>query len=83
MNTDTIYTMYQELGVDKDVLDFGTAIEKTLKERFAEIDAVTEYNQLKVIRAMQKCRVSAECFQSSTGCYLTPAPVPDSTFSGT
>ena len=67
MNTDTIYTMYQELGVDKDVLDFGTAIEKTLKERFAEIDAVTEYNQLKVISAMQKCRVSAECFQGSTG----------------
>ena len=59
--------MYQELGVDKDVLDFGNAIEKTLKKRFAQIDEVTEYNQLKVIGAMQKCRVSAECFQGSTG----------------
>ena len=67
MNTDTISAMYQELGVDKDVLDFGTAVEATLKNRFSEIDTVTEYNQLKVIRAMQKCRVSAECFQSSTG----------------
>ena len=67
MNTDTINAMYQELGVDKDVLDFGTAVEATLKNRFSEIDTVTEYNQLKVIRAMQKCRVSAECFQSSTG----------------
>ena len=67
MNTDTISAMYQELGVDKDVLDFGTAVEATLKNRFSEIDMVTEYNQLKVIRAMQKCRVSAECFQSSTG----------------
>ena len=27
MNTDTISAMYQELGVDKDVLDFGTAVE--------------------------------------------------------
>ena len=67
MNTETITGMYQELGVDKDVLDFGNAVEKTLKKRFAQIDEVTEYNQLKVIGAMQKCRVSAECFQGSTG----------------
>ena len=67
MNTEMITGMYQELGVDKDVLDFGNAIEQTLKERFAQIDEVTEYNQLKVIGAMQKCRVSAECFQGSTG----------------
>lgn len=67
MNIETITGMYQELGVDKDVLDFGNAVEKTLKKRFAQIDEVTEYNQLKVISAMQKCRVSAECFQGSTG----------------
>ena len=67
MNTETITGMYQELGVDKDVLDFGNAVEKTLKKQFAQIDEVTEYNQLKVIGAMQKCRVSAECFQGSTG----------------
>ena len=67
MNIETITGMYQELGVDKDVLDFGNAVEKTLKKRFAQIDEVTEYNQLKVIGAMQKCRVSAECFQGSTG----------------
>ena len=67
MNTDTIRLMYQELGVDKDVFDFGTAVEAALKEHFDQIDAVTEYNQLKVISAMQKCRVSAECFQGSTG----------------
>ena len=54
MNTETITGMYQELGVDKDVLDFGNAVEKTLKKRFAQIDEVTEYNQLKVIGAMQK-----------------------------
>ncbi|MGN0355195.1 MAG: aminotransferase class I/II-fold pyridoxal phosphate-dependent enzyme [Muricoprocola sp.] len=59
--------MYQELGISEEVYTFGQEIEKQLKERFEKIDEVTEYNQLKVIRAMQKNRVSAECFQTSTG----------------
>ena len=67
MNTETLTAMYQELGIDQDILAFGNAVEHTLKERFKEFDQVTEYNQLKVISAMQKCRVSAECFQGSTG----------------
>ena len=42
-------------------------IEESLKERFAEIDARAEYNQMKVIKAMQENRVSAECFNMSSG----------------
>ena len=49
MNTDMISAMYQKLGVDKDVLDFGTAVEATLKNRFSEIDTVTEYQNDKEI----------------------------------
>ena len=45
----------------------GKEIEDSLKERFAAIDATAEYNQMKVIRAMQKNKVSAECFNISTG----------------
>ena len=41
--------------------------EKELKERFDKIDTNAEYNQLKVIAAMQKNKVSAECFQASSG----------------
>ena len=38
-----------------------------MKDRFAQIDQVAELNQIKVLRAMQKNRVSAACFESSTG----------------
>ena len=40
-------------------------IEASLKERFQKFDEVAEYNQMKVLLAMQKNKVSAECFQSS------------------
>ena len=60
-------TMYEKLGISKEVYEFGQTIEAGLKERFSQMDEVAEYNQLKVIDAMQKCRVSAECFQSTSG----------------
>ena len=59
--------MYEELGIRKSVLDFGLEIEKGLKERFDNIDKIAEYNQLKVIRAMQENRVSASCFNYASG----------------
>lgn len=59
--------LYQALGISEQVLAFGMEIEKELKERFAQIDEVAEYNQLKVIHAMQKCKVSEACLYSTTG----------------
>ena len=59
--------MYQNLGISDAVLDFGLKVEAELKERFDGLDEVAEYNQLKVMAAMQKHRVSAECFQSTSG----------------
>lgn len=58
---------YQTLGISKEVYEFGEKVEQSLKDRFAEIDRRAEYNQLKVIRAMQENRVSAECFNISSG----------------
>ena len=58
---------YQNLGISKEVYEFGEKIEESLKERFAEIDARAEYNQMKVVKAMQDNRVSAECFNMSSG----------------
>ena len=46
--------MYQEMGIDQDVYAYGQKITEDLKERFAEIDETAEYNQLKVLHAMQK-----------------------------
>lgn len=58
---------YKALGISKAVYEFGEKIERSLKARFEEIDRIAEYNQMKVLRAMQENRVSAECFQSTSG----------------
>lgn len=60
-------SMYQNLGISKKVLDFGKEIEKSLKERFEAIDMRAEYNQMKVIKAMQENRVSDIHFAATTG----------------
>ena len=60
-------TMYQDLGVCSKVFQFGEDILSALRERFDEIDRVAEYNQAKVLAAMQKNRVSAQCFAATTG----------------
>lgn len=59
--------MYEKLGISKEVAEFSGAILEKLKTRFEEIDKIAEYNQAKVTIAMQKNRVSAECFAGSTG----------------
>ena len=59
--------IYQSMGISPEVKKFGDQILEELKDRFDHIDEMAEYNQLKVIHAMQSCRVSAECFQSSSG----------------
>ncbi|MCI8894247.1 MAG: hypothetical protein HFI41_06260 [Lachnospiraceae bacterium] len=58
---------YQRLGISQPVYQYGAEIEASLKERFARMDETAEYNQLKVIQAMQKHRVSAECFMATNG----------------
>ena len=58
---------YKNLGLSEKVIEFGEKIEVELKERFEEIDKIAEFNQLKVLTAMQKNRVSAECFNQTSG----------------
>ena len=64
--TSTEY-MYSELGISKEILELGRKTEAELKERFQEFDRTAEYNQLKVIRAMQENRVNEGCFQYASG----------------
>ena len=59
--------IYQSLGISDKVYEFGATIESTLKERFDEIDKVAEYNQLKVLKAMQESRVNESCFHYASG----------------
>ena len=59
--------MYQSLGVSPQVYRYGEALCAHLQARFEEIDRVAEYNQAKVLCAMQNHRVSAACFAATTG----------------
>lgn len=59
--------MYQSMGIDKEVYDYGEAVWNSLADRWNEIDSLSEYNQLKVIRAMQKNKVSEACLLGTTG----------------
>ena len=61
------YKAYEELGISKEVYEFGEKIIDRLKERFDKIDKTAEYNQCKVLAAMKKNRVDVACFAASTG----------------
>mgnify|MGYP002510921309 FL=1 len=58
---------YGKFGISEKVYAFGEEILGSLQERFHGIDEVAEYNQLKVIRAMQECGVSEACLLGTTG----------------
>ncbi len=59
--------LYRGFGIDEEIYELGEKAEKKLKERFEKIDLVAEYNQARVIAAMQKNKVSAECFNYASG----------------
>lgn len=59
--------LYNGMGISPAVYNLGERALSNLKERFDAIDKITEYNQAKVISAMQKNRVSAACFAATTG----------------
>lgn len=61
------YEAYKNLGISKEVYEFGEKIIDGLKGRFDKIDKIAEYNQCKVLSAMKKNRVDVACFAASTG----------------
>ena len=63
-----IQNNYSELfGIDKDVLSFCNEILAGLEKRFKDIDTVAEYNQMKVLNAMQKNNTAEMHLHGSTG----------------
>lgn len=62
-----LQALYQNMGVSPAVYEYGEQVCKKLQDRFEEIDHIAEYNQAKVLSAMQKNRVSAACFAATTG----------------
>lgn len=62
-----INQIYEKLGIEKDVCQFGRKVEESLIPRFRKFEETAEFNQLKVLQAMQKNRVSEACFQYASG----------------
>ena len=67
MNRYTAAGLYEQMGISSRVIELGDEVCDSLKERFALFDKTAQANQLKVIKAMQKNRISAEHFNGSTG----------------
>ena len=59
--------LYSGMGLSPAVYHYGEAALEKLKDRFATIDKVAEYNQAKVLSALQKNHVSVACFAASSG----------------
>ena len=62
-----LLNLYSEMGISPAVYEYGEKTLKKIKDRFAAIDRVAEYNQAKVLRAFHKNRVAATCFAATTG----------------
>lgn len=59
--------LYTSLAISPQVLAYGEQIIEGLKDRFGQIERTAEYNQLKVIKAMQESKVSEACLLGTTG----------------
>lgn len=58
---------YTAMGISEEVYAYGERTERALESRFAAIDEIAEYNQLKVLSAMQEHKVSEACLLGTTG----------------
>ena len=58
---------YRDLGISQKVYRFCQDIWESLADRFEKIDAVSEANQLKVLKALQENQVSEACMLGTTG----------------
>ena len=67
IQTENTTNLFKEMGISDEVYAYSEKILENLKTRFEQIDAVCEYNQLKVLKALQDCRVSEACLYGTTG----------------
>lgn len=63
----TLRDYYMTLGISPEVYDFATKVEEELKERYKQFDEITEFNQMKVLYAMQKNKLAEAHFCGTTG----------------
>ena len=63
----TLQEVYGQMGIAPVVFQYCEKVLEGLEERFKAIDATAEINQLKVLSAMQECKVSEACLLGTTG----------------
>ncbi len=61
------YSMYEALGVSEKVVTFVEKAEQEILSQFSKIDDIAEYNQLKVLNALQQNKISDIHFNWNTG----------------
>ena len=64
---DSLKEFYVENGISEKVFDLCKDIEASLMPRYEKIDRIAELNQVKVLRAMQECRLAEEHLAGTTG----------------
>ena len=67
MNYNAMNDVYASLGISEKVLRFSEPILESLKDRFAEIDETAEYNQLRIVKAMQDAHIGEASLKGTTG----------------
>ncbi|MBC8589244.1 methionine gamma-lyase family protein [Paratissierella segnis] len=67
MNSYTINILCKQFSIEKEIIDYVNEKEKLILDKFKDIDSIKEYNQYKVINAMQINKLSATDFYWTTG----------------
>ncbi|MBR6452608.1 MAG: methionine gamma-lyase family protein [Lachnospiraceae bacterium] len=59
--------LYKQFDIEEKTVAFAEHILQSLSERFHDFDAIFEHNQIKVLKAMQDCRVQESYLNGTTG----------------
>mgnify|MGYP003448284776 CR=1 FL=1 len=62
--------MYKKLGIKQEIIELAEKVEQEIQEEFKKIDKIKEYNSIKVLKAMQKNKISDMHFHYIRDCYL-------------
>jgi len=62
-----LFSIYEKIGLSRAVWQRGQEVLERLESRFRRIDEVAEFNQAKVLAAMQEHRIGANHFAATTG----------------
>ena len=60
-------SIYRQFGITDKVLDYAAPVLEGLTERFRQIDETAEYNQLRIIKAMQEAHIGEASLKGTTG----------------